>query len=99
MRWIVEAAPGRGVCVIETRDVTQRRFCDLDAACAAEEGERSLSLAWRRRDHAQCFWEEGIFAPDMLAWCGLFLVVEIFGRGVCRPGPGVHRGGNRWGCG
>jgi uncharacterized protein YhfF len=48
MRWIVEVAPGRGVCIIETLEVTQRRFCDMDAAFAAEEGERDLSLAWWR---------------------------------------------------
>lgn len=46
-----------------------------------------MSLAWRRRDHEQCFWEEGIFAPDMLAWCGRFRVVEILDEAFAAQAP------------
>lgn len=87
MLWIVEAAPGRGVCVVETLEVNQRRFCDIDEVFAAEEGERDLSLSWWRRDHEQYFREEGTFAPDMLLWCERFRLVEVLDEAFAATAP------------
>ena len=48
---------GRGQprCVIETTEVTYRRFGEVDAAFAYEEGEGDRSLAYWRNAHRRLF--------------------------------------------
>lgn len=50
---------GRGdpLCIVETFEVTRRRYCDVDADFARQEGEGDLSLDYWRRVHRQFFTE------------------------------------------
>lgn len=64
--------------VIETTEVTIRRFCDVDADFALAEGE-SDSLAGWRRDHRAYFERNGGFDPNMELVCERFSLVEDLG--------------------
>src|SRR4029077_3099747 len=50
-RWIVLDGRGRPACVIETTEVTYRRFGEVDTAFAYVEGEGDRSLAYWREAH------------------------------------------------
>ena len=75
---------GAGVvrCVLETIELTQRRYCDVDAAFAFEEGEDDRTLASWRAGHRAYFTRNGGFAPDMLLWCERFRLVEVIDGGT-----------------
>ena len=76
---------GRGEprCVIETTEVTYRRFGEVDAAFAHEEGEGDRSLAYWREAHRRYFGRQGKFSEDMMLMCERFRLVEIIeGRKV-----------------
>jgi uncharacterized protein YhfF len=73
---------GRGcaLCVIRTTGVEQRRFDDVDAAFAADEGEGDASLDFWRRVHSAFFSREcarlgRAFSGDMPVLCERFEVV------------------------
>ena len=74
-RWVVLDGSGVPIAVIETTELTQRRFDEVDAAFAFEEGERDCTLAFWRRAHCNYFGRQGTFAPDMLPYCELFRLV------------------------
>jgi uncharacterized protein YhfF len=67
---------GRPQAVIETLELTQRRFNDVDAAFAYDEGEGDRSLAYWREAHRRYFTRLGQFADDMLLYCERFRVVQ-----------------------
>lgn len=46
---------GRPLCIVETVEVTVRRYCDVDAAFAYAEGEGDRSLAYWRAAHWRFF--------------------------------------------
>jgi uncharacterized protein YhfF len=73
---VVLSGSGRPLAVIETVELTQRRFYDVDAAFAYDEGEGDRSLAYRREAHRRHFIRLGQFAEDMLLHCERFRVVE-----------------------
>jgi uncharacterized protein YhfF len=75
-RWVVLDGAGRSVAVIETTELTQRRFDEVDAAFAYDEGEDDRSLASWREAHRQYFTRLAQFAEDMMLWCERFRVVE-----------------------
>jgi uncharacterized protein YhfF len=50
-RWIVLDGRGEPRCVIETTGVTYRRFNEVDASFARDEGEGDRSLAYWRDAH------------------------------------------------
>ena len=75
-RWIVQSSDGRALAVIETVEVTQRRFDEVDAAFAYDEGEDDRSLAAWRDAHRRYFTRLGQFAEDMLLCCERFRVIE-----------------------
>jgi uncharacterized protein YhfF len=77
-RWIVLDGRGAPRCVIETLEVTYRRFGDVDAAFAYEEGEGDRSLAYWRDAHCRYFGRQGKFSEDMTLMCERFRLVEIF---------------------
>ena len=54
-RWIVLDGHGTPACVIETTEVTYRRYNEVDAAFAYEEGEGDRSLAYWREAHRTYF--------------------------------------------
>jgi len=71
---------GRGTprAVLETTDLSRRRFDEVDPEFAAAEGEGDLSLDWWRDAHRRYFERNGGFNPDMMLWCEHFRVVAVF---------------------
>ena len=57
-----------------------RRFPEVDAAFAYDEGEGDRTLAYWRGAHEIYFSRLGQFAPDMLLWCERFRIVEVIER-------------------
>ena len=76
-QWVV--LNGSGVAVIETIELTQRRFDQVDAAFAFEEGKGDRTLASWRRAHRNYFGRQGTFAPDMPLYCERFRLVAHIG--------------------
>ena len=77
-RWIVRDGRGTPACVIETTEVTYRRFPEVDAAFAYEEGEGDRSLVYWRSAHRTYFGRQGKFREDMMLMCERFRLVEVF---------------------
>lgn len=65
--------------VIETTEVTIRRFCDVDADFALAEGENDSLAGWQR-DHSAYFARNGGFDPEMDLVCERFRLVADFGQ-------------------
>ena len=78
-RWIVLDGRGEPRCVIETTEVTYRRFNEVDATFAHDEGEGDRSLAYWRDAHRAFFGRLGTFCEDMKLTCERFRLVEVFG--------------------
>jgi uncharacterized protein YhfF len=76
-RWIVLDGRGTPRCVIETTEVSYRRYSEVDAAFAHDEGEGDRSLAYWRKAHRQYFGRQGKFSEDMMLMCERFRLVEI----------------------
>jgi uncharacterized protein YhfF len=77
-RWIVLDGRGEPRCVIETTEVTFRRYEDVDAAFAHDEGEGDRSLAYWRDAHRRYFTRLGKFSNNMMLMCERFRLVEAF---------------------
>jgi uncharacterized protein YhfF len=77
-RWIVLDGSGTPRCVIETTEVTYRRFGEVDAAFAHDEGEGDRSLAYWQQAHRNYFGRLGRFSEDMMLMCERFRLVEVF---------------------
>ena len=78
---------GSPALVIETTDVTIRRFCDVGEDFALAEGENDDLAGWQR-DHQTYFERNGGFDPEMDLVCERFRVVEDLVR---REVPEVRR--------
>jgi uncharacterized protein YhfF len=68
-------------CVIETTELSYRRYTEVDAAFAYEEGEGDRSLAYWRDAHRKYFVRLGRFSEDMMLMCERFRLVEVFEAG------------------
>jgi uncharacterized protein YhfF len=77
-RWIVLDGRGHPRCVIESTEVSFRRYCEVDAAFAHDEGEGDRSLAYWRSAHRRYFERLGRFSADMMLMCERFRLVEVF---------------------
>ena len=77
-QWVVRDGRGTPRCVIETTEVSYRRFPDVDAAFAFEEGEGDRSLGHWRAAHQNYFSRQGRFSEDMMLMCERFRLVEVF---------------------
>ena len=77
-RWVVLDGGGHPRCVIESTEVTYRRFGDVDTAFAHDEGEGDRSLSYWRQAHSNYFGRLGKFSEDMMLMCERFRLVEIF---------------------
>jgi uncharacterized protein YhfF len=77
-RWIVLDGRGDPRCVIETTEVSYRRFNEVDAAFAFDEGEGDLSLGYWRDAHQKYFTRLGRFSDTMMLMCERFRLVEVF---------------------
>ena len=76
-RWIVLDGRGQARCVIESTEVTYRRYNEVDAAFACDEGEGDRSLAYWRSAHRNYFGRQGKFSEDMMLMCERFRLVEV----------------------
>ncbi len=76
-RDVVLDGQGRRRAVIETVEAIQRRFDEVDAAFARDEGEGDLSYAYWREGHEAYFARNGGFSPDMILVCERFRLVEV----------------------
>jgi uncharacterized protein YhfF len=77
-RWIVLDGRGTPRCVIESTEVTYRRFGEVDERFAYEEGEGDRSLQYWRDAHRNYFGRQGKFREDMMLMCERFRLVEVF---------------------
>ena len=77
-RWIVRDGRGEPRCVIETIEVTYRRFPEVEATFAYDEGEGDRSLDYWRKAHRTYFSRQGKFREDMMLMCERFRLVEVF---------------------
>lgn len=76
-RWIVNDGVGKPRAVIETIEVTQRLFREVDESIANDEGEGDRTLAYWRRAHEDYFTRLGQFTPDMAVYCERFKLIEV----------------------
>ena len=67
---------GRPRAVLETVELVLRRFDEVDAGFAWDEGEGDGTLEHWRRAHRIYFTRRGEFADDMPLWCERFRLVE-----------------------
>ena len=79
-RWIVKDGQGRPSAVLETIEVMRRRFGEVDAAFAHDEGEGDRTLADWREAHTDYFTRRSEFSPDMELYCERFRLVEVLKR-------------------
>jgi uncharacterized protein YhfF len=77
-RWVVLDGYGEPRCVIESTEVTYRRFREIDAAFAYDEGEGDRSLTYWSSAHRAYFGRLGKFSEDMMLMCERFRLVDIF---------------------
>ena len=70
---------GAPALVIETVEVTIRRFCDVDAAFALAEGEDATLEGWRA-GHRAYFERNGGWSPQMDLVCERFRLIEDLAR-------------------
>lgn len=75
-RMVMQDSSGRPMAVLETVELFQCRFPDVEAAFAYDEGEGDRSLAYWRQAHRDYFTGKGQFTEDMLLCCERFRVVE-----------------------
>jgi uncharacterized protein YhfF len=78
-RDVVLDGRGNRAAVIETLEVTIRRFDEVDEAFAHDEGEGFRTLADWRTGHQDYFERNGGFSPDMELVCERFRLVEALG--------------------
>ena len=76
-QWVVKDGLGRPRAVLETVELTRRRFGDVDPAFAFEEGEGDRSLEYWRQAHTDYFTQRGEFSETMDLYCERFRLVEI----------------------
>jgi uncharacterized protein YhfF len=69
---------GTPALILETLDVTQTRFCDVDESFALAEGENDDLEGWRR-DHRQYFERSGGFDNEMVLVCERFKLISGVG--------------------
>ncbi len=61
--------------VLQTLELAQRRFDEVDAAFAFDEGEGDRTLAFWRAAHQRYFTRLKLYQPDMMLWCERFRLV------------------------
>lgn len=75
-RMVMLDGRGNPAAVLETVELSKRRFSEVDASFAADEGEGDQTLAYWRDAHRRYFTRRGSFASDMELWCERFRVLE-----------------------
>jgi len=67
---------GRPRAILETVELVQRRFDEVDASFAFDEGEGDRSLAYWQEAHRRYFTRLNLFRPDMMLWCERFNLIS-----------------------
>jgi uncharacterized protein YhfF len=75
-RMVMLDGHGAPAAILETVELFNRRFDEVDASFAFDEGEGDRSLSYWRGAHRRYFTRRGTFAPDMDLWCERFRVIE-----------------------
>jgi len=75
-RSIVLDGGGNACAVLESVELQQCRFDDVDSDFAFDEGEGDRTLQAWRTAHRDYFVRNGHFAPNMLLFCERFRLVE-----------------------
>lgn len=78
---IIEDGRGRAACVVQNTAQFLRRFCEVDAELAAQEGEGDLSLAHWQQAHCAFFSRCGVFDEQMWLVFEQFRLVEVLHGG------------------
>ena len=73
---IVVDSAKRPCCIVETTGVEIKRFDEIDAEFAHDEGEGDQSYEYWRAAHEEYFRGQGRFSPDMMIVCERFRLVE-----------------------
>lgn len=76
-RMVALDGQGRPRALLETLELSQRRFDEVDASFAFDEGEGDRSLAYWRDVHRDCFTRIDRYAPAMPLWCERFRLVAV----------------------
>ena len=85
-RMVMLDGTGQPRAEVETIELTLRRFNEVDATFAYDEGEDDRTLASWRNAHRNYFNRKGQFADDMLLWCERFRVTKL----IMAPGNGTE---------
>ena len=72
---VVRDGAGRPRAVVQTVELRQRRFDEVDEQFAFDEGEGDRSLAYWRAAHQDYFTRLKLYQPDMMLWCERFRLV------------------------
>jgi uncharacterized protein YhfF len=80
-RWVMRDGSGVPKAILETIEVTRKRFDEIDAAFAFDEGEGDETLASWRAAHRDYFERQGTFSEDMLLDCERFRLIERIAAG------------------
>jgi len=83
-RMVMLDGTGRPWAVIETVELALRRFGEVDAAFAYDEGEGDRSLADWREGHERYFKGEGTWSPGMPLCCERFRLIEVLDQEAIR---------------
>jgi uncharacterized protein YhfF len=75
-RTVVLNGKGEPAAVLETLELRQVKFCDVDLQFALDEGEGDETLEDWREGHRAYFERNGGFSADMMLWCERFKLVE-----------------------
>jgi uncharacterized protein YhfF len=79
-RDIVLDGAGRPAAIIETVEVTVRRFSEMDEQFAYDEGEGFRTLAHWREGHRDFFERNGGWSEDLELICERFRLIEVLPR-------------------
>jgi len=82
---VVLDGSGRPRAVLRTLELTRRRFGEVDAAFAFDEGEGDRSLEHWRAAHQRYFTRLKLYQPDMMLWCERFELVMTIPEQEARP--------------
>ena|SRR6185312_1047355 len=74
---VVLDGAGRPRAVLRTIELTRRRYDEVDAGFASDEGEGDRSLPYWRAAHQRYFARLKLFEPGMMLWCERFELVEV----------------------
>jgi uncharacterized protein YhfF len=84
---VVRDGAGRPRAVVQTIELTRRRFDEVDSSFAYDEGEGDRSLAYWRAAHQNFFTRLKLYEPDMMLWCERFKLVMMIPLETGSPEP------------